>query len=139
MHLNFSFNKYSLSNYYTPDFRPHIGHKCEKETPYPWGTSRPKRRQASEQKLQVNYKLLWGVIYQGVRIAEKTMSQKRLQREYKPFPRIHPVRLLHLFQGYLSQILKAFKKTLLLVLSLYFMTHFSREKSLVLQECGLFV
>ena len=55
MHPNCSFNEYPLSNYYTPDFRPHIGHKCEKETPYPWGTSRLKGRQASEQRLQVNY------------------------------------------------------------------------------------
>lgn len=65
------------------------------------------------------------------------MSQERLQREYKPFPRIHPVRLFHLFQGYLSQILKAFKKTLLLVLSLYFTAHFSHEQSLVLEGCGV--
>lgn len=39
------------------------------------------------------------------------------------FPRTYPVKLLHLFQGWLFQILKAFKKHFL-ILSLYFTAHF---------------
>lgn len=75
------------------------------------------------------------------------MSQRMLQKENRPFPRIYPVSLLHLLQGYLSQILKSIqkqtrtkKKTLLLVLPVCFMAGFSDEKSsAALQEHSFFV
>ena len=76
------------------------------------------------------------------------MSQRMLPKENGPFSRIYPVSLLHLLQGYLSQILRSVKKQtnkqqkknpLLLVLPVYFMAHFSDEKSSALQGYSLCV
>lgn len=78
------------------------------------------------------------MMYQGVRTAEKTMSDEASERIQTLSKNLFCEAII-LFPGMFIPNTQSFQKTLLLILFLHFMACFSDEKSLAFQGCGLFV